>query len=139
MTAWVKPVSETEETVTLRRTDYEALLDSLEDAQDLAAVRVGRAHEARIGYENARENYLTAAESRRLLEGEHPVKVWREKRALSQRELAEASGVGSGYIGDIEARRKPGSIDALRHIAQALHTEIDWLVPTGVPKGAGPP
>ncbi|HEY6431091.1 MAG TPA: helix-turn-helix transcriptional regulator [Acetobacteraceae bacterium] len=111
------------------------MLDELEEAQDLAAVRVGRAHEAQMGYESARKNYLTADESRRLLDGQHPVKIWREKRGLSQRELAEASGVGSGYIGDIEACRKPGSVDALRRFAKVLRTEIDWLVPTSPSQG----
>ncbi len=135
MTAHVRPVAETDETVTLRREDYEALLDELEEAQDLAAVRGGRAHEVRTGYESARKDYLTADESKRLLDGEHPVKIWREKRGLSQRELTEAAGVGSECVGDIEACRKTGSVDALRRFAKVLRTEIDWLVPASPSQG----
>jgi transcriptional regulator with XRE-family HTH domain len=78
--------------------------------------------------------YVDAADGlRRLLGVEHPVK--REKRGMSQREPAEASGVGSGYIGDIEAGRKSASVDALRRFAKLLRAELDWLAPTPPSQG----
>ena len=106
------------------------LLSELEDALDRAVVVERRRHEAAQGVHAARRNYLTAPEARRLLEGESPVKVWREKRGSSQRELAVAAGVGAGYLAEIETGRKPGSVAALARLARALQVQIDDLIMT---------
>lgn len=85
----LKPVTETEETVTLRRLDYEALLNAAEDVADMASVAAHRAHEEQVGWEAARQGYLTWQEAERLLVGQSPVRIWREKHGLSQRALAD--------------------------------------------------
>jgi len=72
--------------------------------------------------------YLTAREARRLLEGESPVKVWREKRGWTQRELAAETGVGAGYLADIETGRKPGCATALARLAKSLQVQIEDLL-----------
>jgi len=124
----VRILSETENTVTLSRSDWRQLLSELEDAEDRAAVAERRRHEAATDKETARRNYLTAREARRLLDGESPVKVWREKRARSQRELATAAGVSAAYLAEIETGRKPGSAAALKKLANALHVQIEDLI-----------
>ncbi len=124
----VKILRETQDTVTVSRGDWTQLLSELEDAQDRAAVVERRRHEAATGKEAARRNYLTAREARRLLDGESPVKVWREKRGRSQRELAAAAGVSAGYLGEIETGRKPGSAAALAKLAKALQVQIENLI-----------
>jgi len=124
----VKILNETRDTVTLSRSDWTQLLSELEDAQDRAAVVERRRHEAATGKTAARRNYLTAREARRLLEGESPVKVWREKRGHSQRELATAAGVSAGYLAEIETGRKPGSAAALAKLAQALQVQVEDLI-----------
>ncbi len=124
----VKILSETQDTVTVRRSDWTQLLTELEDAQDRAAVVERRRHEATVGKQAARRNYLTAREARRLLDGESPVKVWRDKRGLSQRELATSAEVSAGYLGEIETGRKPGSVAALTRLAKALRVQIDDLI-----------
>jgi transcriptional regulator with XRE-family HTH domain len=63
-----------------------------------------------------------------LLAGESPVKVWREKRGRSQRELAAAAGVGAGYLAEIETGRKPGSVVALARLGKALQVQIEDLI-----------
>jgi mRNA interferase RelE/StbE len=127
----VKILSETPETVTVSRGDWTQLLSKLEDALDRAAVVERRRHEERKGKLAARRDYLTANEARRLLEGESPVKVWREKRGRSQRELAAAAGVAAGYLADIETRRKPGSVLAVAKLAKALQVSIEDLLASG--------
>ena len=82
MTA-IKFLSETKDTVTLRRTDFKNLVEAAETARDLAAVTSHRAYENHVGWDVARRNYLTGEETRRLLDGESPVRVWRKKRGLS--------------------------------------------------------
>ena len=124
----VKILRETQDTVTVSRGDWTQLLSELEDAQDRAAVVERRGHEAATGKQAARRNYLSAREARRLLDGESPVKVWREKRGRSQRELATAAGVSAGYLAEIETGRKSGSAAALARLAKALQVQIGDLI-----------
>jgi DNA-binding XRE family transcriptional regulator len=126
----VKILNETRDTVTVSRGDWTLLLSELEDALDRAAVGERRRDEAAKGVQAARRNYLTAREARRLLDGESPVKVWREKRGRSQRELAAAAGVGAGYLAEIETGRKPGSVLALSRLARALQVQMEDLIVT---------
>ena len=93
MTApWPRPVAETSKTVTLRKRDWKALVARLEDLEDFAAVAERLAHEEKVGMEVARRDYLTGDEMKRILDDESPVKVWREKRGLTQREVAGRRG-----------------------------------------------
>ena len=123
----VRILGETEDTVTISRNDWQRLQQQLDDAQDRAAVAERRAHERRIGREAARLDYLTADEAIRLLGGDSPVKVWREKRGMSQRALATEAGIGNGYLAEIETNRKPGSDDALRKLAAVLQVPPEEL------------
>ena len=123
-----KPIRETTETITLSRSDWDTLVESLEDAEDLAAVNARRTHEAAIGREAARRDYLTGNEMQRLLDWESPVRIWREKRGLSQRALAAEAGVSPSYLAEIETGQKPGSADALRNLASVLQVPMECLV-----------
>ena len=86
-------MSDTSEIVTLTRAEYEALIERLEDAEDLAAVAAAEAREAALGKEKVRANYLPIELVRRLSAGEHPVRVWRAHRRLSREALATAAGI----------------------------------------------
>ena len=129
----IKPLAETPKTVTLTRADFTALVHAAEDAADLAAVDAHRAYEDRVGWETARRNYLTADEARRLLDGASAVRVWREKRGMTQRALAEAARVAVGYLAEIEGRKKPGSAGVLHRIAGVLEVPMEDLVVQGPP------
>ncbi len=125
--------SDTTETVTLTRAEYEALIERLEDAEDLAAVAAAEPREAALGKEKARADYLPVELVRRLSAGEHPVRVWRTHRGLGRDALAAAAGIAPSYLSEIETRRKPGSFGALAKLAAALHISLDdlaaWLQP----------
>lgn len=69
---------------------------------------------------------------RQLLEGEHPLLVWRRYRGLTQRELAAAAGIGTSHVSQIEAGIKTGSVHCLRRLADALNVDIDDLIPASV-------
>ena len=105
-------MSDTSETVTLSRAEYEALIERLEDAEDLATVAATEAREAALGKEEARADHLPIELVRRLSAGEHPVGVWRAHRGLGRDTLAAA---------------------ALAKIAAALRISLDdlaaWLGP----------
>ena len=123
----IRIVAETDETVTVRRQDWVELLAALEDAEDRAAVVQRRAKEQFAGKDAARRDYLTTAEATRLLNKENPIRVWREKRQLSQRALAAEARIGAGYLAEIELGRKPGSDDAYRRLAAVLGVTPDDL------------
>jgi len=117
------------ETVTLPRAEYEALLNRLEDAEDVSAIEAFRARVAAVGFEEATKNYLPAELAWRILDGEHPVRIWREHRSLTATALAKKAGVPQSYLSDIESRKKPGSIDAYCRLSAALDVTVDDLIP----------
>jgi transcriptional regulator with XRE-family HTH domain len=123
----IRILNETEDTVTVGREDWLELLAALDDAEDRAAVAERRAKERLLGKDAVRRDYLTATEAMRLLDGENPVKVWREKRGLSQRALARVAILGNSYLAEIETGRKPGSDDAMRKLAAALQIPVEDL------------
>jgi DNA-binding XRE family transcriptional regulator len=60
--------------------------------------------------------------------GKSLVPVWREYREMTQAALADASGVNRVYLSEIETGKKPGSVEALKRIAEALRIGLDDLV-----------
>jgi len=118
---------DTAETITLTREEYRALVERIEDAEDLAAVAAAEAREAALGKEKARADYLPIELVRRLSDGEHPVRVWRTHRGLSRDALAALAGIAPSYLSEIETRRKPGSFAALAKLAAALQLSLDDL------------
>ena len=126
-------MSEKTDTVTLSRAEYEALIEQIEDAEDNAFLDIVEAREQAIGKERARVDYLSAELVRKLIDGEHPVRVWRSHRGLTREALAAAAGVAPSYLSEIETRRKPGSFAALAKLAAALCISLDdlaaWLEP----------
>lgn len=118
----IHPIATTDETVTLSRADFEALVEALEDAEDLAVLR---AAEARV---TAGEGeYLPVEMVERLAAGESPVKVWREHRGMTAKALAAAAGINAAYLSEIETGKKPGSFDAMAKLAKALGISLDDL------------
>ncbi len=111
----------------------QALIKRLEDAEDNAFLDGVEGRERAIGKEEARADYLPAELVRRLIDGEHPVRIWRAHRGFSGEALAAAAGIAPSYLSEIETRRKPGSFGALVKIAAALRISLDdlaaWLKP----------
>jgi DNA-binding XRE family transcriptional regulator len=124
----IKLLAETPETVTISRADLEALIDAAENAEDIASVRAWNAFVAAVGRDTAIANSYTAAEAKRLLAGESPLRIWREKRGLTQRALAAAAAIPAGYLNEIERGKKPGSVAAYRALATTLAVPIEDLV-----------
>ena len=100
----------------------------MEDVIDRVASRDYDAWVAQIGEDEARRLSYTAAEVDRLLDGASPVTIWRERAGLSQATLAEAAGVNASYLNEIEQRKKPGSVAAIRSLAKVLRVSMDQLV-----------
>ena len=112
------------ETVTIARAEYDRLC-ALEE--DLGDIQRALAVEARLA--KGDKELIPAEVVDRLLDGEPPLRVWRELRNLTQSELARTSGVNRVQIVDIEADRNSGSVRTLRKLAYALGVTVDDLIP----------
>lgn len=64
----------------------------------------------------------------RLLDGDHPLKVFRSYRGLSQKELAARTGLNATYLSQIETRKRGGSTRVYRLLAAALNVDIGDLI-----------
>lgn len=98
--------------------EYVQLVEAAEDKSDLALYS-----EAMI----ANEESIPADVVNRLLDGESPVKVWREYRKLTQQDLADAGGVSGAYISLIESGQ-PASVKVMRAIARRLKVTLSDLL-----------
>ena len=124
MTA-IKPIGETRETVTLSRADFEAMLEELEDAEDRVTVLEDCLDDAGSGPERY---LLTMTETMRLIDGENPLRLWREKRGMDLAQLADAVGLDSAELAEIE-NGKSVSDAMLVKLSQALDVLTDQLRP----------
>lgn len=66
--------------------------------------------------------------SERLSAGEHPLKVFREYRDMTQKALAETVGISPEYVSQIESGKKQASVDTLQALAEALSLNLDDLI-----------
>jgi mRNA interferase RelE/StbE len=106
------------DTVTIPREEYDAMRSRLEDLDDIIA-----AHEAKTGVTLPHEFAM------RIIEGEHPLRVWRDYRGLTMAALAEEANVSKTYLSEIETGKKPGSVDAYKAVAQVLSVPMDAIIP----------
>ncbi|MBF0128695.1 MAG: helix-turn-helix transcriptional regulator [Alphaproteobacteria bacterium] len=128
----INPIAETADTVTLSRTDYETLLEALEDAEAAVALDATKAEEDRTGRNVYRANCLPVGlVERMVIDGESPVRIWREHRSMTAKALAAAAGISQAYLSEIETGRKPGSLDAMGKLARALGVLLDDLAAGG--------
>ena len=103
--------------------EYQRLVEKAEEAQDLTDA------EAAVRAIEEGEETVPEAVVERLLSGEeHPIKVWREYRGLTQEILGERAGVGKSYISQLEARSKSGSTRVIKALADALGVDMDDLL-----------
>jgi DNA-binding XRE family transcriptional regulator len=58
---------------------------------------------------------------------EHPVKIIREHRGLTQAQLAKNAGLSRPYLTEIETGKKDGSIRAMKALAEALGVAVGSL------------
>src|SRR5580698_8408949 len=112
----IKPLSETAESVTLSRADFDAMLEELEDAEDRMAVL----EDCLLDFKPEENRYLLSmADTMRIIDGVSPITVWREKRGLTLTELASAVGLGEHDLVTIERGGTASSL-VLDRIGAAL-------------------
>lgn len=112
-----------ERLVVLPEAEYRALVEAAEDAADIEAV-----HAFRRRLAAGEEEVIPAEFANRLIDGENPIRVWREYRGLAVKELAEKAGIAAPYLSQVETGKRDGTVETLRKIADALGVTIDDLV-----------
>ena len=106
-----------EETITLTRKEYDALIERTTQLEDMLA-----AQDADDGVRVPHEVALD------IMRGKSVILAFRNHQGVTLRELSEKTGIAPGYLSEIERGQKPGSASALLRIARALGTTIDVLV-----------
>ncbi len=105
--------------------EYEALVGQAtgaeEDAADLARIDELLAAKERGAA-------LSLEGTKRIVAGESPLRVWREERGYTQKELAVKAGIGAGHISLIELGHRVGTAATLKRLAKALQVDLDDLV-----------
>ena len=109
--------------VVISERDYRALLDALDDAEDVKAIRI---FEDRM--KRGEEELLPAAMVDAILNGENRIRVWREHRGLTALALAKAAGIAAAYLSQIETGKRDGTVETYRKLAEALRVSLDDLI-----------
>jgi mRNA-degrading endonuclease RelE of RelBE toxin-antitoxin system len=114
-----------EELVVLPRAEYEALLKradhEAEDADDVAIYDARKAELAAGGV------VLPPEVSAAILRGESRLKAIRNWRGETQLHLNFITGIGQGYLSDLESGRRTGTPETIAKLAQALNVPVEWL------------
>ena len=111
------------DTITIARDEYDRLRDAADTLGDL------RVYDRARGRLDAGEDELVPADfARRLIEGESPLRVYRQLRGPTQSALAQMSRVNRVQIAEVEAGRNKGSVDTVKRLAGALGVAVDDLV-----------
>src|SRR5258705_12364542 len=91
-----KPIAITKDKVVLTRSGWNAVIEALEDAQDLAAVRASLSRRSA-----GKDDGLPVALYRRMRAGEHPIRVWRAPPQPAPFLPPERAPVAAGHLSRI--------------------------------------
>ncbi len=101
---------------------YEAYLDLLKDSEMLQDIQDFDA--AKRAVENG-EKLVPGEVTFAILDGQHPIRAWREHHNMTLVQLAETSGIEIHGIEEIEMGRRIPDEAELAAIADALDVDLD--------------
>ena len=99
---------------------------NVENADMLTDIAAYDAFKQRLS--NGEEEVIPSEFVNRILDGENPVRVWRDYRGMSAKDLASACGMSATYLSEIENGHKEGSVTVLKKLAEALNVSLEDLV-----------
>ncbi len=114
-----------EELVVLPRDEYEALLERADrDAEDADDIALYDARKAELGAGGA---VLPPEVSAAILRGDSRLKAIRNWQGKTQTYLNFKTGIGQGYLSDLESGRRAGTPETLAKLAAALDVPVEWI------------
>jgi DNA-binding XRE family transcriptional regulator len=116
---WIYDETGKPESAVIPKRAFNKLLALAENAGDIQAIR---------DFNASHEETFPAEWVDRLIEGENPVKVYREYRQLTQSKLGEKAGLDQSYINQIEKGKRKGTAKSLKKIAAVLNIDVDLLI-----------
>ncbi len=111
-----------ERMVVLPEAEFLAMQETIEDQQDIAAVAAFR---ERLALDE--EELIPSGFANRIMDGENKVRVWREYRNFTARELAGRAEISPAYLSQIESGSRDGSFETIKKIAAALGISVGDL------------
>ena len=102
---------------------YLQLVEEAEMSQDMRDYDLAKAQQKSIDEELIPGEILYA-----ILDGENPIRVWREYRQLTQNQLAKITGISTPYLSQIETGKRSGTTEVLNAIARALRVSLDEII-----------
>lgn len=100
---------------------WERVKEMVEDAEDAVAYAEAVANDDGIRF--------PAPVAYAMADGAHPVRAWREHKAMTIQALADAAGVSKPYVSQIEGGKRKGTAKTLKALADALGVPIGALMP----------
>jgi len=107
---------------------YEEYLKLIEQAELLEDIR--DFDEISAAIERGDEELIPAEVVNAILDGQNPIKVWREYRGLTQQQLADFVRISKPYLSQIETGKRTGTTDVLAAIAKALDVSLEQVAST---------
>ena len=110
------------EYVILTYQEYEKLVEAAEALEDIRAY-----DEAKLRIAEG-EELIPSEITFALLDGENPIRVWRQHRKYTLQDLADKAGISKPYLSQLELGKRSGSTEVLRQLAKVLDISLDDLV-----------
>lgn len=102
--------------------EYQKLLAAQEMLTDI------RAYDEAKASLQAGEELIPSQVVYALLDGENPIRIWREFRAMTQQQLADKAEISKPYLSQLESGKRRGTTDVLKRLALALDVSLEDLV-----------
>jgi DNA-binding XRE family transcriptional regulator len=103
--------------------EYQRLVAEAEMLQDVRDY-----DEVKLALANGEEELIPSEVTYALLDGENPIRVWREYRGLTQQQVADEAGISKPYLSQLESGQRKGTAGVLAAVARALNVSLDDVV-----------
>jgi DNA-binding XRE family transcriptional regulator len=103
--------------------EYQRLVAEAEMLQDVRDY-----DEVKLALANGGEELIPSEVTYALLDGENPIRVWREYRGLTQQQVADEAGISKPYLSQLESGQRKGTTEVLAAVARALNVSLDDVV-----------
>ena len=111
------------EYIAIPKKEYKLFEQSQEDIEDIVSIKLSK-----YKIKNGDDEVIPWEMSKRLCTDESPVKIWREYRGLTPKELNKQTGISLSVISKLENNKQELDIVKLKALSKALCIEYDDLL-----------